>query len=431
MPCVQALLRAKANTELLDGEGHTALWGAEEKGHTATAALIQQHAACLSLGLGVALCAVVPLAWPWLVLSVVLGAIATVAFSRTLTTGPSQHRALMAGGQYQAARQRRPHRLALYAKARGRTTTAEPIRQHAAPPQPTIAEAPHVIQAAQAARAVRADAAMPMEELLAEEVGEQAKLQPPSKKSKKKKKAGHAVAAGDEPSEAPPAAAPAPPPAAAPKPAASAAKQAEAALRAAIAGGGLSALEVAPREVRKGSVGAEARTRCDRLLKAQQKAEREAKQGVSAETARLAAAVRAAAAFKAREEAVAAAAALAAARKAAVAAVAKADARDRATGDDGEGGSNGATSPSVASGSAEVPDEYICPITAEIMNDPVSTMDGFTYERAAITEWLRTNNTSPSTGALLESTTLIPNHLIRSLLRAFTGARTVPSTASP
>ena len=37
-----------------------------------------------------------------------------------------------------------------------------------------------------------------------------------------------------------------------------------------------------------------------------------------------------------------------------------------------------------------MPDEYTCPITSEIMTDPVSTEDGFTYERAAITEWLRT-----------------------------------------
>jgi len=40
---------------------------------------------------------------------------------------------------------------------------------------------------------------------------------------------------------------------------------------------------------------------------------------------------------------------------------------------------------------------------AEIMTDPVSTADGFTYERAAITEWLRTKDTSPKTGATLES----------------------------
>tara|TARA_B100000795_G_scaffold3320_1_gene2269 strand:- start:332 stop:469 length:138 start_codon:yes stop_codon:yes gene_type:complete len=30
--------------------------------------------------------------------------------------------------------------------------------------------------------------------------------------------------------------------------------------------------------------------------------------------------------------------------------------------------------------------EYTCPITAEIMTDPVNTLDGFTYERTAITE---------------------------------------------
>eukprot|EP00964_Phaeocystis_antarctica_P009562 scaffold5196_cov73-Phaeocystis_antarctica.AAC.1 len=62
---------------------------------------------------------------------------------------------------------------------------------------------------------------------------------------KKNKKTDRAAAAGDEPSEAPPAAAPVPPPAAAPRPVKSAAERAEAALRAAIAGGGLSAREAA------------------------------------------------------------------------------------------------------------------------------------------------------------------------------------------
>jgi hypothetical protein len=77
-----------------------------------------------------------------------------------------------------------------------------------------------------------------------------------------------------------------------------------------------------------------------------------------------------------------------------------------------------------------VPDDYICPITSEIMTDPVSTSDGFTHERAAITEWLRTKDTSPKTGATPESKTLIPNHLVRSLLRAFNEMSEVPSTTS-
>ena len=83
---------------------------------------------------------------------------------------------------------------------------------------------------------------------------------------------------------------------AAPELAAPAAERAEAALRAAIAGGGLSALEVAltvaPHEVREGSVGVDARARCDRLLEAQQEAECEAKVGAATEATRLAAAER-------------------------------------------------------------------------------------------------------------------------------------------
>ena len=90
--------------------------------------------------------------------------------------------------------------------------------------------------------------------------------------------------------------------------------------------------------------------------------------------------------------------------------------------DGDEGGSGQAADPSEASEAAEVPDDYICPITSEIMTDPVSTSDGFTYERAAITEWLRTKKTSPKTGATLESKALIPNHSLRSIIRAFTEA---------
>ena len=78
------------------------------------------------------------------------------------------------------------------------------------------------------------------------------------------------------------------------------------------------------------------------------------------------------------------------------------------------GGSRGAAGASVAT---KVLNEYTCPITAEIMTDPVSTLDGFTYERTAITEWLRTNDTSPSTGAKLESKRLVPNVTVHCLLQ--------------
>ena len=72
-----------------------------------------------------------------------------------------------------------------------------------------------------------------------------------------------------------------------------------------------------------------------------------------------------------------------------------------------------------ASAAAEVPDDYVCPISAAVMIDPVSTLDGFIYERTAITEWLRTKDTSPKTGATLESKALIPNYNLRSVIRSF------------
>jgi len=60
-----------------------------------------------------------------------------------------------------------------------------------------------------------------------------------------------------------------------------------------------------------------------------------------------------------------------------------------------------------------------CSITQEVMTDPVIAMDGFTYERAAITEWLKNNNTSPQTNLALPSKALIPNHAIKSMIAEY------------
>ena len=96
----------------------------------------------------------------------------------------------------------------------------------------------------------------------------------------------------------------------------------------------------------------------------------------------------------------------------------------------GESGGSGAVGPSQASEAAEVPNDFICPITAEIMTDPVTTVDGFTYERAAITEWLSTKDTSPFTGATLKSKALIPNLALRSMIRSFVEARSRPGACA-
>ena len=49
----------------------------------------------------------------------------------------------------------------------------------------------------------------------------------------------------------------------------------------------------------------------------------------------------------------------------------------------------------------QVPAQYRCPISQELMEDPVATSDGHTYERREIFRWLCTHNTSPLTGATL------------------------------
>ena len=67
-----------------------------------------------------------------------------------------------------------------------------------------------------------------------------------------------------------------------------------------------------------------------------------------------------------------------------------------------------------------LPPEIVCPITDEIMRDPVMAADGHTYERRAITEWFAHHDTSPITNLALDNKHLIlPNHLARAHAQRF------------
>ena len=57
---------------------------------------------------------------------------------------------------------------------------------------------------------------------------------------------------------------------------------------------------------------------------------------------------------------------------------------------------------------------FLCPITQEIMLDPVIAADGYTYERRAIESWLKGKMTSPMTNQQLSHKQLIPNNVLRS-----------------
>lgn len=57
-----------------------------------------------------------------------------------------------------------------------------------------------------------------------------------------------------------------------------------------------------------------------------------------------------------------------------------------------------------------------CPITMDIMMDPVIAADGHSYERAAVERWFLTHRTSPMTGAVLTSSVVMPNHRLRTII---------------
>ena len=61
--------------------------------------------------------------------------------------------------------------------------------------------------------------------------------------------------------------------------------------------------------------------------------------------------------------------------------------------------------------------DFICPITTEVMSDPVMAADGHSYERSAIERWLATKSTSPMTGEALVHSFLAPNHTLRRQIR--------------
>jgi U-box domain len=65
------------------------------------------------------------------------------------------------------------------------------------------------------------------------------------------------------------------------------------------------------------------------------------------------------------------------------------------------------------------PKYLLCPITHELLIDPVLTADGHTYERKYIEAWLLNHNTSPITGSFLPEKSLRPNLALKSALQEY------------
>uniref|UniRef100_A0A5F8GGP2 WD repeat, SAM and U-box domain-containing protein 1 n=1 Tax=Monodelphis domestica TaxID=13616 RepID=A0A5F8GGP2_MONDO len=68
----------------------------------------------------------------------------------------------------------------------------------------------------------------------------------------------------------------------------------------------------------------------------------------------------------------------------------------------------------VKSLSSGIPDEFLCPITRELMKEPVIASDGYSYEKEAIENWItKKKRTSPMTNLVLPSLVLTPNRTLK------------------
>lgn len=67
----------------------------------------------------------------------------------------------------------------------------------------------------------------------------------------------------------------------------------------------------------------------------------------------------------------------------------------------------------------DIPHEFYCCISQDIMQDPVKTIDNFTYDRSSIERWFQKSSKSPLTGLTLSSTSLVANTELKNQIDKF------------
>eukprot|EP00111_Clytia_hemisphaerica_P005628 TCONS_00016347-protein len=90
--------------------------------------------------------------------------------------------------------------------------------------------------------------------------------------------------------------------------------------------------------------------------------------------------------------------------------------------EDGKNGQEKAKNNERSKTESGPPDELLCPITQELMTDPVIVADGYTYERTSITQWFETgNHRSPMTNLPLKNKDLVPNRSLKDAINRHLG----------
>nr|XP_043613346.1 U-box domain-containing protein 21-like [Erigeron canadensis] len=66
-----------------------------------------------------------------------------------------------------------------------------------------------------------------------------------------------------------------------------------------------------------------------------------------------------------------------------------------------------------------IPDHFRCPISLELMKDPVTLSTGITYDRESVEKWIYEDgkHTCPVSGVVLTSLDPVPNHTIRRMIQ--------------
>ncbi|XP_009799470.1 U-box domain-containing protein 1-like [Nicotiana sylvestris] len=78
---------------------------------------------------------------------------------------------------------------------------------------------------------------------------------------------------------------------------------------------------------------------------------------------------------------------------------------------------------------SDIPDELRCPISLDLMRDPVIIASGHTYDRNSIAQWINSgHHTCPKSGQRLIHMALIPNYALKSLIHQWCQENNIPIT---
>ncbi|KAG1330234.1 U-box domain-containing protein 17 [Cocos nucifera] len=74
-----------------------------------------------------------------------------------------------------------------------------------------------------------------------------------------------------------------------------------------------------------------------------------------------------------------------------------------------------------------IPKDFCCPISLDLMRDPVTVSTGQTYDRSFITQWIDEGHcTCPNSGQMLTHNRLVPNRALRGLISLWCTAHGIP-----